>query len=225
MHSAKSFLVAALLSTSLAASAQVTGTLGGGTGTFLSLSGGSSPGGSPDSCTAITPCLLGGSVASIVGGSTLTGDQPFADAEAFAANGGIFGGRFLAGGPTVGSTAALTFTAPVNYVSFLWGSPDIYNLLTVNSAAGLQTFDTSGTHAGAFNLAFAQTNGNQSFSQYVQFMGTGITSLVFSNIPSTDAFEAANFSVLAPIPEPETYALMLAGFAALAFISRRRTRV
>ena len=46
---------------------------------------------------------------------------------------------------------ALTFSTAVNYVSFLWGSPDTYNLLTVNSAGASQTFDVAGTHAGGFN--------------------------------------------------------------------------
>ena len=54
--------------------------------------------------------------------------------------------------------------------------------------------------------------------------GTDITGLVFANSPSTDAFEVANFSVTA-IPEPETYALMLAGLGAVGFMSRRRRRL
>jgi hypothetical protein len=52
-------------------------------------------------------------------------------------------------------------------------------------------------------------------------MGSGITSLSFTNSSSIDAFEVANFSIT-PIPEPETYALMLAGLAALGFVSKRR---
>ena len=48
--------------------------------------------------------------------------------------------------------------------------------------------------------------------------------MIFSNDPRIDAFEVANFSVTA-VPEPETYALMLAGFAALGFMGRRRRQV
>ncbi|MCE9659889.1 MAG: PEP-CTERM sorting domain-containing protein [Burkholderiales bacterium] len=78
------------------------------------------------------------------------------------------------------------------------------------------------------SLGFSVTNGDQSFSQYVQFVadaGVDITGLIFTNAnPPTDAFEVANFTVTAPVPEPETYALMLAGLAAVGFISRRRRR-
>jgi hypothetical protein len=42
--------------------------------------------------------------------------------------------------------------------------------------------------------------------------------------PSVDAFEVANFNVT-PVPEPETYALMLAGLGALgAALQRRRNQ-
>jgi hypothetical protein len=221
MTFSKSILASAALLASFTAGATVVGSLGGGTGTFLSLSGGSSPGASPDSCIATGACMLGGTVASIVGGATLTGDSSFADADAFLMNGGLVGGRFLAAGTTVGNLSTLTFGSAVNYVSFLWGSPDTYNLLTVNSAGASQTFDIAGTHVGATSLGFSSTNGNQSFSQYVQFVGTGITSLIFSNSLPNDAFEAANFAVLPSVPEPETYALMLAGLGALSLIWRR----
>ena len=71
------------------------------------------------------------------------------------------------------------------------------------------------------------TNGDQTFSQYVQFTadaGVDILGLAFTNSPSINAFEVANFTVTAPVPEPETYVLMLAGLGAVGFMSRRRRR-
>ncbi len=74
------------------------------------------------------------------------------------------------------------------------------------------------------SLGFGVTNGNQAFSQYVQFAsapGSRITGVIFNNTPAQDAFEVANFSVNA-IPEASTYVLMLAGLCVVGFVARRR---
>lgn len=202
MKFSKLLIASAALVAVMGANAQVTGALGGGYGTFLSLS---------------SAGLSGGSVATLSGGTVYTSDQPFADIPA----GSIFGGNFLAAGPTSGSPATLTFTGTgVDYISFLWGSPDTYNVLTVTSTGGAtQTFTAAG-------LGFSVTNGNQSFSQYVQFTGSAaskITSLSYTNVPAIDAFETANYSIT-PIPEPQTYALLLAGLGAVGFVARRRNK-
>ena len=210
MKLVKTLFASVALAASLGAQAQVTGSLGGGSGTFLLLS-------SPALCTLAVPCTLTGSVnATIVGGTILNSDQPFADIP----KGAIAGGNFLSAGPTTTQPSIVTFDTPIDYISFLWGSPDTYNGLTIITNLGNFAFSAAG-------LGFSVTNGDQSFSQYVQFVaaaGTVITGLQFSNVPSIDAFEVANFSVTA-VPEPETYALMLAGFAALGFMARRRRQV
>jgi len=191
---------AAALLASTGAHAQIAGSLGTSAGPFTSLSAAG---------------LAGGSVATLSGGTVYTSDQPFADIPA----GGIFGNTFLAAGPTSGSTATLTFTPGYSYLSFLWGSPDTYNSLTVTSSLGaVQTFTAAA-------LGFAVTNGNQAFSQYVQFstLGAGeyISSVVFSNSPSQDAFEAANFRVTA-VPEASTWAMLVLGVGAVGGAMRRR---
>ena len=210
MKFVKSLLACVALVASVGAQAQVTGALGGGAGTFLLLS-------SPAQCTLAVPCTLTGSVnAEIVGGSILNSDQPFADIP----KGAIAGGNFLSAGPTTTEPSTVTFDSGIDYISFLWGSPDTYNRLTVITTAG----DVNFTAAG---LGFSVTNGDQSFSQYVQFTadaGVDILGLRFNNSPAVNAFEVANFTVTAPVPEPETYALMLAGLGAIGFISRRRRR-
>jgi len=210
MKFVKSLLACVALVASVGAQAQVTGALGGGAGSFLLLS-------SPAQCTLAVPCTLTGSVnAEIVGGSILNADQPFADIP----KGAIAGGNFLSAGPTTTEPSTVMFDSGIDYISFLWGSPDTYNRLTVITTAG----DVNFTAAG---LNFSVTNGDQSFSQYVQFTadaGVDILGLRFNNSPVVNAFEVANFTVTAPVPEPETYALMLAGLGAVGFISRRRRR-
>ena len=110
----------------------------------------------------------------------------------------------------------------VDYLSFVWGSPDLFNFLTINSTGSSQVFTAAG-------LGFSSINGDESPNQAVQFTalaGAKITSLVFSS--SDNSFEGANFSItpfsITPIPEPGTYALMLVGLGAIGFIAHRRAR-
>ena len=210
MKFGKTLFASIALAASLGAQAQVTGALGGGAGTFLLLS-------SPAACVLPGDCSLTGSVnASIVGGTILNADQPFADIP----KGAIAGGNFLSAGPTTTEPSTVSFSSGIGYISCLWGSPDLYNSLTVMTTAGNFAFTAAG-------LGFSVTNGDQSFSQYVQFTadaGVDILGLAFTNSPKINAFEVANFSVTAPVPEPETYVLMLAGLGAVGFMSRRRRR-
>ena len=196
MKTISSIVAAAAVVLSSTAGASVTGSLGTGGGSFLALS---------------SAGLAGGSVATLSGGTVYTSDQPFADIPKGTVT------DFLAAGVLAGQPATLTFTSPVSYLSFLWGSPDLYNLLTIVSTDISQVFTVA-------SLGFAVTDGNQAFSQYVQFAsapGSKITGVVFSNTPAQDAFEVANFSVTT-IPEASTYALMLAGLGIVSFVARRR---
>ena len=129
-------------------------------------------------------------------------------------------GTWLAAGPSNtnngGGNATVSFSGGTSFVSFLWGSPDTYNTLSVTTSVTTYTF-----LATAFPLV---VNGDQAFASYLGFDATGgelINSLTFSS-PNQNAFEASNFSVTTPIPEPKTYALLLAGLGAIGFMSRRR---
>jgi hypothetical protein len=132
-------------------------------------------------------------------------------------------GTWLAAGPTNsnngGGDATVSFGAGEAFVSFLWGSPDPFNMLTVTTNLGSYMFTSASPE-----LVSIVANGDQDFASYLGFDATGgelITSLTF-NSPEFNAFEASNFSTTSPIPEPETYALMLAGLGVVGFMARRR---
>jgi hypothetical protein len=193
-------LAAAVFAVPSTAHAALVGSLGGGTGPFRTLT---------------SAGLDGGAVATLTGGTVYTTDQPFADVPGT----DIAGRAFLAAGVQAGQPAVLTFTNPTTYVSFLWGSPDTYNRLSLTTNVATYAFDVA-------NLGFAIRDGNQAFSQYVQFAATAgetISSLSFGNVPATDAFEVANFTVTA-VPEPATWGMMLLGFGMVAGAARYRRR-
>ncbi|MDN3275917.1 PEP-CTERM sorting domain-containing protein [Frankia sp. RB7] len=126
-------------------------------------------------------------------------------------------GYFLAAGPSNNNDAVLSFINPLSYLSFLWGSPDSYNLLTITTNEHTYTYSPS-------QALINPVNGNQDFAQYVQFQASGgeyITSATFGS-GSSNAFEVANFSVTA-VPEPATWAMMFLGFLGLGFMGYRKS--
>lgn len=150
--------------------------------------------------------------------SANTNDLPSAAIPTNVASNTTSVGQWLGVGPNngTGQDAVLSFTSPVSYVSFLWGSPDSFNTLTVTTNLGSYTFQSS-------NLTGLVYDGNQSYASYVGFTagaGESITSLTFSS--GINAFEASNFSVTSPVPEPESYTMLMAGLFAIGLISRRR---
>jgi hypothetical protein len=109
--------------------------------------------------------------------------------------------------------------AGAQYVGFLWGSVDGYNSVSYYSGATLL-----GSYNGSYALNPA--NGNQGAAGTVYFNAFAtsaqkITSMVFTS--GSNAFETDNFAVNA-VPEPETYAMLLAGLGLMGTIVRRRNK-
>jgi hypothetical protein len=106
------------------------------------------------------------------------------------------------------------------------GGPFVSNL--EDSISGTLTFDTPQT--GYFAITLKAAN---SFSTYLFDGGsTGLTSVQFSTmgtaINNNGKLQGLSHATLidigtvTPVPEPETYALMLAGIGVLGFLARRR---
>ncbi len=102
------------------------------------------------------------------------------------------------------NTGMISFAAPVTSFTFLWGSPDRYNSLTDGAVTVTGSSVSSGT-------------GNNAESTLYTFVDAlGFSSLTFST--TGVAFEIAT----AQVPEPMTFALLLAGLGVVGFMVRRR---
>lgn len=154
------------------------------------------------------------------GGAVVTGSSggqfasPPDDATAYFTVGGSV--------PNAPSPGAVTFGFLASYFGFYGGSPDTYN--------GLQFFNGETlvkTITGAEIANPIPANGDQSKGYYFNITATN-SSEYFDSVhflSSSAAFETDNHAVLAAVPEPETYAMMMAGLSVMGFVARRRKSV
>ncbi len=117
--------------------------------------------------------------------------------------------------------------ASVTYYGFLWGSPDGYNSVEfysdgvlLQSIGGSDVFTQADGFQGSFPLG-----------QYVNFYaGEGERFDQVRFLSAGNAFETDNhavfanqrISILTAVPEPESYALLLAGLGVVGFMVRHR---
>lgn len=129
---------------------------------------------------------------------------------------------FFSVGTTHGqpSSSSVTFAGPgVSYFGFYMGSPDNYNVVTLYSGA-TTLLTLNGTQMAAA-AGYSSATGDQGTGFYMNFFSnTAITKVTFS--ANQDAFESDNHSYITAIPEPATYAMMLAGLGVLGLLRRRR---
>ena len=106
----------------------------------------------------------------------------------------------------VGGSATINLNGATSF-SFLWGSPDPTNKITID-----------GMEYTGLSLLSDTANSQNANTQWVTVTdATGMSNFTIST--GQIAFEMA---IANPVPEPDTYALMLAGLGAMAFVARRR---
>ena len=116
-----------------------------------------------------------------------------------------------------GASLNVAVGAPATRTTFYWGSIDGYNTVEFLKASSVVGSLTGGDVAPLIG------NGNQVSFQSNRLISIFLTSGTFDTIrirSSSNSLEFDNIS--AGVPEPSTWAMMLIGFAGLAFVSRRR---
>ena len=115
--------------------------------------------------------------------------------------------------------STLTFSSGLSYFGFLWGSPDASNTVTFwNGTTQLASYTGTAVKSNA--------NGDQSYARYFGVTASGgdvITKVVFS--ASSNAFESDNHAFISAVPEPETYAMLLAGLSLMGVVARRKRQL
>lgn len=169
--------------------------------------------------------LATGIIQSLVGAATIAAGSTSGVRAAPA--GTPVGGVYLSLGPNSSATFDFAGYVPANKklggISFYWGSIDSFNFVDFLDAGGsvIQTFGGS---------QLPQFNGNQTLgatNRRVTFAFNALEQVSRVRLRSTTsaAFELDSIAAsLAPIPEPSTWAMLVAGFGLVGLAARRRGR-
>lgn len=182
--------------------------------TWSSVSGAPDPGPSPGQTikvsfdTGVAPGYSASGDFGIVSGTSGAAAEPANDLT-----------RYFYVSSALGSGIATLATPNLKYISFYWGSIDTYNTVELLGAGGATLLSVPGSWLPA-------SNGNQflpSTNQRIRFAagpGEDITGLRF--ISTGIAFEVDD--IAGAVPEPASWALMIAGFGMIGAAARRRTK-
>ncbi len=109
-------------------------------------------------------------------------------------------------------------------------------MLGVYNAAGTQVFSASipqtyafadtATGAGNSGFVFGLTGASltELAAVFTSDLRVGLTASAANATGGPETFFVGSAAAVTPVPEPETYAMMLAGLGAIGFIARRRRR-
>ena len=125
-------------------------------------------------------------------------------------------------GPSTTHPGTITLGSNIGSFSFIWGSIDTFNFLTLITAGG--TYNYSGSAIAA--LIPTPADGSQTLNPQnpiVTFLLSGLdqTNVRLRLNSSQNAFEIDDIAI-SSVPEPSTWAMMLLGFGAIACTIRRR---
>jgi hypothetical protein len=116
-----------------------------------------------------------------------------------------------------GASLSIAVGAPKTRTTFYWGSIDSYNTVELLSGSTLVGSLTGG------DIPPLIGNGNQSSFASNRLISIFLTNGTFDTIRFSSGLNSFEFDrISAGVPEPSTWAMMLIGFAGLAFVSRRR---
>lgn len=125
--------------------------------------------------------------------------------------------------PVVPATDTFTPGGANNYLGLYWGSIDTFNTITFFSGV-----TQIATFSGA---AFLPASGSQTAAtsnQYVNFLFTGgetYSSVVFGTQNLNFEFDNLSYGNVVAVPEPASWAMMIAGFGMVGGAMRRRGRL
>ena len=132
--------------------------------------------------------------------------------------------KYFTVGPTDGSVGSFKSTFYNSYFGFNFSSPDSYNTISFlrdgNTVISYSGTDLANQIDGVGGLV---TGGDRNASWYLN-VSVDNAAQYFNEVrfsSSSNAFETDNHAFIA-VPEPETYAMLLAGLGLMGFVARRR---